>query len=151
MAQTGKTVVAKTVSTRDFTAALAQNAAIFLSLDVKDLGVGLNVDSLVRSLQILSVENLSWELWLFRSALQNPTDPDTNGALGYWAFGTTAVRIGGAGLYNYYIDGLGIPYRDLDRTSKIHMALINRSVASKTADAAGAVRLQLVLEPTLGW
>lgn len=150
MAQAGKVIVAKTVSTRDFTAALATNAAIFLSLDVAGLGVGKRVDAIIRALQILSVENLDWEIWLFRNALQNPTNPDTNGALGYWNFGTTAVRIGGTGLYNYYIDGLGIPYLDDDQTSKIHMALINRSAASKTAGSGGAIKVQFVLEPTLG-
>lgn len=151
MAQAGKVAVVSTVAATQLRGALAQNAAAYLSLDVKGYGVGQRVDAIIKALQILSVENLDWELWFFRNALQDPSNLDLNRWMGYWRFGTTAVRIGGAGLYHYYIDGLGIPYQDEDNTSKIHLALINRSAAEKSADDAGAVRVQLVIEPTAGF
>lgn len=151
MAQRGKVVVAKTVSTRDFVATLAQNAAIFLSLDVNQLGLGINVDAILSAVQITSVENLLWELWFFRSNAGNTGDPDTSVALGYVAFTLAqGLRIGGAGLYQYYVDTLNIALLDAQATGKIHMALINRSAGAKTAGVAGGIRVQLVLEPTAG-
>lgn len=152
MAQAGKVVIARTVASSQFRDALAQNAALFLSLDVKGLALGQRVDALLRGIQIVSVENLSWEIWLFRNAQYNTTDCDTNKALGRWSFvAATAVRIAGAGLYNYYIEGLQVPVHDEDGTSKVHMALINRSAASKTAGDAGELAISLTLEPQLGF
>ena len=152
MAQAGKQYVAKTVATRDFTGSLAQNAGAFLSLDVKSLGLGENVDAILRAVQVTSVEDLDWELWFFRTTGSgaNSADPDVNAALGYVVLSSTMVRIAAAGLYQVYAEDLAIPIYDSDRTSKIHMALVNRAAGSKSAGAAGAVKVQLVLEPTLG-
>lgn len=153
MAQAGKQVLAKTVATRDFLGAIAQNAAAFLSLDVKALSVGENVDAILKSVHIVSVEDLDWELWFFRTsgAAGNSTDPDVNSAYGVAVLPSTAVRIGAAGLYHFYLEDLDIPLLDSERTSKIHMALINRAAAGKTAGAAGAVRVALSIEPALGF
>ena len=151
MAQVGKVVVASTVAASQFTGTLAQNAAAFLSLDLASFGVGQRVDAIIQAIQILSMENLSWEVWFFRTNAQDPADADVNRFTGYWAFGTTAVQIGGAGLFHYYIDGLSIPYQDEQQTSKLHLALINRSAAGKSAGANGAIRVQVTLAPTLGW
>lgn len=151
MAQAGKVAVVSTSAANQFRATLAQNAALFLSLDVNSFGVGQRVDAIIKAIQILSVENLAWEIWFFRNALQDPANADTNRWMGYWTFvAGGAVRIGAAGLYHYYIDGLGLPYQDEDQTGKIHMALINRSAAGKSAGDAGAIRVQLVIEPTAG-
>lgn len=152
MSQIGKTVVAKTVSTRDFLAGLAQNAGTFLSLDVSRLSLGENVDARLRAIHLVSVEDLDWEVWFFRTkdAAGNSADPDVNSALGIATLPTTGLRIAGAGLYHFYLEDVDIPIFDCDRTSKVHMALVNRAAGSKSANAAGAVRLELVLEPALG-
>lgn len=150
--QAGKVVIARTSASTQFREALAQNAALFLSLDVKGLGVGQRVDALLRGIQILSVENLAWEIWLFRNSQFNNADADVNRAHGRWSFvAANAVRIGGAGLYNYYIEGLQVPVHDEDNTSRVHMALINRSAASKTAGDGGELAIALTLEPQLGF
>lgn len=151
MAQAGKVVLVTTDAATQLRSALAQNAALYLSLDLKQYAVGARADVMIRALQILSVENLDWELWFFRTSGFDTADADTNRWCGYWQFGTTAVQIGGAGLYHYYIDGLAIPYQDEDNSSQLHLALINRSAAGKTAGDAGAIKVGVVLEPTLGW
>lgn len=151
--QIGKVVVAKTVSTRDFTAALAQNAGTFLSLDVKDKGLGINVDSLLRAVQITMVEDLDYDLWFLSrtgSSANNATDPDLNAVLGAVTL-TVASRVAAAGLFVMYLDALQIPIYDSEASSKVHMALICRSVAGKSANAAGALKVQLVLEPRSGF
>ena len=152
MSQVGKTVVAKTVSTRDFTGSIAQNVGVFLSLDVASLSLGFNVDARLRAIHMVAVEDLDYEVWFFRTkdAAGNSLDPDVNSALGIVTLPTTGLRIAAAGLYHFYVEDLDIPVFDTDRTSKVHMALVNRSAGAKTAGAAGAVRLELVLEPALG-
>lgn len=149
--QVGKITVVSTVAASQFRSALAQNAAENLSLDVASSGVGQRVDSILRSIKILSVEDRQWELWFYgRSTYDTSNDPDVNTFRGAWLFGVSGVRIGGAGLYHYYVDGLYIPLKDLDQTSKIHMSLINRSAGAKSAGNAGAIRVALGLEMSLG-
>lgn len=151
MAQIGKFVLANTVAATQWRSALAQNAAENLSLNVASLGVGLGVNAVIRSIRVLSLEDLQWEFWFFnRNTYDASVDPDTNGFVGSWWFGVSGRRIGAAGLYHYYIDGLMIPYQDLDMTSRLHVALINRSAASKTAGNAGAIQVRFGLEMTLG-
>lgn len=149
--QVGKITTVTTVAASQFRSALAQNAAENLSLDVNNAGVGIRVDSILRSLMIVSVENLLWELWFYgRNTYNAPATPDAQTFLGSWMFGVSGTQIGAAGLYHYYIDGLYIPIKDLDQTGKIHMSLICRSAAGKSAGDAGAIRVQLGLEQTLG-
>lgn len=153
MAQLGKRVIARTLTTREFTGAIAQNAAAFASLDVKGLGVGERVDSVLRSITVVSVEDLDWEVWFFTKtgAVGNSADPDVNTLIGRVVLPTTALQIAGAGLFTFYAEGLNTLLLDEQGTSKIHMALVQRAAAGKSAGAAGAVRLSLVLEQALGW
>jgi hypothetical protein len=153
MAQPGKRVLARTLTTREFTGTIAQNAAAFASLDVKALSLGENVDALLRAVTIVSMEDLDWELWFFTKTgtAGNSAAPDTNTLIGRVVLPTTALQIAATGLYTFVADALQVQLYDEDRTSKIHMALVNRAAASKTAGAAGAVRVSLSVEPTLGW
>jgi len=151
MSQAGKRTITRTVSTRDFTGAIAQNAAAFLSLDVKGLGVGSRVDCLLRSVTVVSVEDLDWELWFFTKTgvAGNSADPDVNTLIGRVVLPSTALQIGATGLFTFYSEGLEINIFDDDNTSKIHMALVERAAAGKTAGAAGGVKITLALEQTL--
>jgi hypothetical protein len=151
VAQTGKVVLVTTDAATQLRAALAQNAALNLSLDISKYAFGSRVDAIIRSLQIVSAENLAWELWFYRKNTYDAGVADAVRWCGYWQFGTTAVRIGAAGYYYYYIDGLGIPYIDEDNSSKLHFSLINRSAAAKSANDAGLIKVGAVLEPALGW
>lgn len=163
--QAGQLIAVRTNPATQFTGALAQNAALtenlamnFLTGD-KDgyvdpgLGAGKTVKSRLRSLDIVSVENLAWELWLWGKDTFNAslTNPALVYPLGRWAFTAgMAVQIAGAGLWYYYIDGLDQSYLDLDSSGEIHLMLVNRSVAAKTADAGGAIMIQLNFENTYG-
>ena len=151
MAQVGKIVPVTTVAASQFRSTIAQNAGENLSLDVNNGGFGIRVDSIIRTLQIMSKEDLQWELWFYGKNTYNASaDPDVNTRLGWFWFGVSGRQIAATGLYHYYVDGLYIPYRDLDQTGKIHMSLINRSAAAKTAGDAGAVKVVLGLEMALG-
>lgn len=148
--QVGKITTVVTVAANQFRAGLAQNAGEDLSLQVQSAAVGLRVDSIIRNISIVSVEDRNWELWFWgRNTFNEPT-PDIDTFIGSWLFAVAGKQIGAAGLFHYYVDGLYIPYRDLDQTSKIHMTLVNRSAGAKSAGDAGAIRVQLGLEMALG-
>lgn len=149
--QVGKITTVTTVAASQFRSALAQNAAENLSLDVNGAGVGIRIDSILRSLMIVSVEDRQWDLWFYgRNTYNAPTTPDAQTFLGSWLFAVSGTQIGATGLFHYYVDGLYIPIRDLDQTGKLHMSLICRSAAGKAAGDAGAIRVQLGLEMALG-
>lgn len=150
--QVGKITRVTTLASSQFRSALVQNAGENLSLEVQRYGLGQRVDSVIRSVQILSVEDRQWELWFYGKNSYNtaPADPDLNTAYGFWWFGVSGRRIAAVGLYMFYVDGLYIPYTDQDSSSKVHMTLINRSAGAKTAGDAGAIRVQLGLEMALG-
>lgn len=161
MAQRGQLVLVRTDPATQFRAAVVQNAAATLDmLPGTGLGffdVGLSASQSARArlaaLSLISVENLTWEVSLWaRDTFASPTfTADGSDFLGRVTLtNTTATRIGGAGVYYYYVDGLDVPYVDRDQTSELHLMLIPRS-AGKSADDAGAVQIALALEPTLGF
>lgn len=160
--QAGNLEFAATDPATQFTAAIAQNAAAYLDLPLpQSISAGRTCRARLRSLAIVSTENTGWEVWLFtRSRTGAETIADTR-FLGKYTFtAASAVRIAAAGLYYYYIDGIDLPYivddvlpsgvPDEDGQRKnLHMALVARESA-KAADAAGAVTVRFVFEPTLG-
>lgn len=148
--QVGKITTVTTVAANQLRSALAQNAGEDLSLQVQSAAVGQRVDSIIRNITIVSVEDLNWELWFWgRNTFNEPT-PDIDTFIASWLFAVAGKQIGGAGLYHFYVDGLYIPYKDLDQTSRIHMTLVCRSAAGKSAGDAGAIRVRLGLEMALG-
>lgn len=82
----------------------------------------------VRAIELISVQNLAWELWLFSKAANMAGTMQTDYLLGMWQFGpwqSTApaspgypVFMSGSSpadqFYRAYIDGLFVPYRDQD-------------------------------------
>lgn len=162
--QIGQLILSQTDPATQFTEALAQNAYATVSLAAGatigkiDPGVSAapSVKSRLQSIAVQSVQNLAWEVWLWRSAQFNLslTDPSLNHPAGRWSFlESDAVRLGAtpAGLYYYYIEGLDHFYVDADNTSKLHVMLVNRSATPKLADASGAIGITFALAPTLGW
>lgn len=164
--QAGQLIAVRTDPATQFIGALAQNAAATVNLAQAQAGqdsgdgyldgglVSASLQARLRSLLIQSRENLAWEVWLWGKDTFNAslTDPAQNFPLGRWAFtAAMGVQIAGAGLWYYYIDGLDQAYVDLDRTGELHLMLVNRSAAAKSAGADGAVCLQLNFENTLGW
>lgn len=107
----------------------------------------------ITALSIISVENLAWELWLFGSSAFQNADFALDEFLGMWAFAAADAKRINSGVYTqyyYYIDGLNIPYVDRSASGSVvpslHTALVNRSVAAKTAGANGAIVVQATIE-----
>jgi len=133
-----------------FTGAIAQNAseAEDIALPGALAGINGNARSHLRSITILSDQNLAWEVMLFSSDTQEDTDADVDTMVGWWQFSTAgAVQLAGAGLFRYYIDGLAVPYVDDDNSGELHVKLVNRSATGKNAGATGEVIIELALEP----
>lgn len=167
MAQAGQLIQVRTNPATQFIAALAQNVALTLNLTMPPaasvagdgyvdpgLAAGNSVRMRLRSIWIASVENLAWEVWLWGTDTFNAstTDPAQSFPQSRVTFAAAdAVRLAGAGLYYYQIAGLDHPYADLDHTGELHLMLVNRSAAGKSAGADGALLIQLQCEPTLGW
>ena len=144
----------KTDSLTQFTAAIAQNAGTNLDLamttpnPVALAGIGGDCRGQLRSLSIASVENLAWEVWLWSSTTHGTAALSTVAMIGRWTFvAADGVRIAGTGDYYYYVDGLDVPVWDADKTGKLHLTLVNRSAASKSADAAGAIVIKGRIAP----
>lgn len=147
-----------------FTEELITNA---MSANVDLVLPGRNALWFIRSIAIIATENLQYELALFSRSVNATGVIATEAYVGSWQFGSwqTAVPaspgyISGAdGLFKGYVDGNLIPYFDLDQlersfgggtpsasgytptNAKLHCRLINRSTATKPADAAGAVQV----------
>lgn len=145
----------RSITTSHFTEAMTTDqisANYNIGLPIQQARVYINGFTLV------SMENLTWELWLFDSATNLTSDPATDRLVGLWQFqaivagqvGYTVTPAAGGGanaLFRYHVTGNMIPYLDLDfgtgvgSAPALHVRLINRSVAAKTAGAAGAVQL----------
>jgi len=132
----------RTSSSVEFTDALITNAAENENIVLPSAlsGVGGNATNIVRAIQIVATENLAYELDFYGTDAFNSATPNLNRFLGLWAFAASdGTRVAGTGLYRYYIDGLDIPLWDYDKTGEMHVALVNRSAAAKTAGAGGAL------------
>ena len=161
MAQAGNVYQIASASRTDFTGTLAQNAGAIWH---PALPAALGSRSMLRAIAIQSVQNLDWELLIFK--MYNGGTPQSippGGTIDsvvfagkYRFFAADGVQIAGAGVYFYYIDGLEIPYHDLDSVNAsglstppfFNAVLVNRSVTGKSAGDAGAVVLRLSLEGT---
>ena len=117
----------------------------------------------VRSLSIVAVQNLSYELWLFARAANLGGTIATDYFVGVWQFGPLVAgdpgwTVGADPLFHYYIDGTMIPYLDRDMMSpatmvgaplgpampgpaSLHVRLVNRSATGKNAGPTGALQV----------
>lgn len=144
-----------------FSATLVQNAGQNNRVRLPEaIAAGRSCASLIRSIRVTSFDQLDWEFWFWRNkTFQVPGVDATNEQFaGFWSFSVAAgdgKRIAGTGLYYYYIDGLAIPYTDLDAHDApaaggfLNVTLVNRSAGAKTAGKWFMV--EFVCEPTLGW
>jgi len=136
-----------------YTDAIAQNASENENLALPTTMQAVANPLRVTALSIISVQNLSWELWLFGSSAFQNTDFGVDQFLGMWGFNAADARRVNSGTYAqyyYYIDGLNIPYVDRSATASVvpalHTMLINRSVAAKIAGAMGNIVVQATIE-----
>lgn len=160
-----------------FTATLAQNVGLNGRVKLPEaIAAGRTAQCIVQGIQITSQDQLDWELWFWANSKFQVVGLDATAEAfrGYWGFATGAgdgKRIGGTGLYYYYIDGLGIFYEDDDAATAtpplantpdptwraasngqagafLNVTLVNRSAGAKTASAWFDVTF--ILEPTQG-
>lgn len=98
----------------------------------------------VRAIGYTAVENLGLGFNFFSGA--------SGGFLSRYQFQKTdGAQAGGAGLYNAYVDGLAIPYHDLDTANTttpptLHVSLDNVDTVAKSANAGGAVTVTIWVE-----
>lgn len=108
---------------------------------------------LIRVIEITAIQNFGPEINIFSSAAGLTVDPDTDSYLSRFSFTSSmGEQIGGTGLWRYYIDGLAIPYFDLDTSSSpsqptLHVVMQNIDTVAKLAGAPGAVDVNVWLEP----
>lgn len=163
--QAGQLVLVQTDPASQFVDAIAQNVMAELTmtqvtpgqsagLGFVDGGVsaGKSCRSRLKSLSLVSVENLDWVLWFWGSSVFADANPALERFLGFVALPASgAKRMPNAnGLYHYFQAGLDIPIVDFDRQGQLYLGLQPTS-AGKTGGAGGSVLVQLALEPTLGW
>ena len=93
---------------------------------------------IIRQVNVQSDQNLEWDLLLFQTDLFNTADLDTDRFVARIRLpASLGVQIAGAGQFYYDLQGIDIRYQDLDATNELHVTLVNRSAAAKTAGAAG--------------
>lgn len=136
----------RTSSAVEFTGAIVTNAQetenIVLPSSLS--GINGNAANILHAIEIVATENLAYELDFYGSDAFNSATPNLNRFLGLWAFAAgDGTQVAATGLYRYYIDGLAIPLWDYDLSGELHVALVNRSVASKTAGAGGAMTVTM--------
>lgn len=156
--QLGILYTIRTDPTRDFLDAIAQNAMDTVELTPEGFqGRRFRLTDLL----VVSKEALDWEVWLWAKASYAPATPGAAQLLGFWSLPASgAKRIGGAGLYYYFTPLLDGFYEDLGWAESsqgpnptppaIHLGLVNRSAAAKTAGENGAVLIQMHVDLTLG-
>ena len=132
--------------TKHFTTELATNAGESEDID------GLVCNGIVINTVIIqSKENRDWDLYFYRTTGQDDTDLDLDKFVEMVHFDAEfGKQIAGSGQFYYNWSSLNIPYKDDDMLCKLHLKLVNRSTASKSADAAGVVKVSIVYEPDGG-
>lgn len=162
--QQGQLVLVTTDPATQFVDVIAQNAMAELTMTMPPatkvsgpgyvdggLAAGGSVRSRVKGIVIESVESLDWVVWLWGNSTFDDANPANAKLLGFAALPASgAKRIGGAGLYHYYLGGLDIPYNDFEKLGQVYLGLQPTS-AGKSDGAAGSVVVQLIFEPVLGW
>ncbi len=153
MAQAGQLRIIRTDKAVHFTGAIAQNVVAHEDIKLPEsIAAGLHCKAIIKTMMIVSRENRAWEVVFWRKDTHDSTDPALDSFIGLWAFiAGDGLRIAGAGLYRYYIAGLSIPYQDSDDSGELHISIVNRSAAAKTADAVGELEIELGMEDTVGW
>ena len=126
----------------DFIGAQAQNVS-----DNADIA-GLNGNTgRIRSITILSIQNLAWEIQYYSADTFRDADPDVDAYLESIKFAEgDGLQDDATGLFRYSVSGLDIPYVDDDASTTLHLSLVNRSAAAKNAGATGEIVVRTTLE-----
>lgn len=140
----------RTLKGTQFTGAIAQNARqnenILLSPALQ--GTAGSARNILRALTVFSDENLAWEVQFYSSTAFSNGDLDADTFVGKIVFAVAdGAQVAGAGSFYYFSQNQQIPLWDDNATGKLHVSLVNRSAASKTAGSNGEIVLIFHLEP----
>lgn len=111
---------------------------------------------LIRAIEYLAMEAVGLEFDFFGSSVGPTANVDTDNFIARYQFASAnGVQYAGAGLYRFYVDGLAIPYYDLDTANSVtpptlHVGVQNVDTVAKSAGAPGAIACTFWLEPNLG-
>ena len=123
-----------------------RDALVQYASEYEDLSIGSNalgrVDSFIRSIRILSIQNLAWTVVFYSRARNYEADYDLDTSIEFHEFAATD-GIATATSYLYAVSGLEILFRDEDSVGQLHLGLHNRSATEKNAGDAGMVQLTL--------
>jgi len=129
-----------------FTGALNQNAG-----EAESLGSLTCNGIIIESVAIQSDQNLSWDVYFFRTSGHDDTDLDKDFFVEVVDFDVIdGRRIAGANQYYYASTALHIPYHDDDVECQLHLMLVNRSATAKNAGATGEVKVSISYKPDGG-
>lgn len=140
----------RSASTVDFIDAAAQNAPLKADLLFPNEHRH-SPEGIIESIGLISVQNLAWDIIFYGSDVQYTTiDLDTFIAKQSF-LPADAVNFTGQALYYYGLDGLSIPYRDIDvdgsTQAELHVTIVNRSAAAKNAGVTGGLVLIVGIRP----
>lgn len=124
----------------EFTEAIIQNAKEDENL------AGLVADKIViTDIMIEADENLEFWLLFWSTDGFEDADLDDDTFLGYVVLDipNNGFRIAGANQYYLNVSDVNLHYEDEDGTNELHVSLLNRSVAAKSAGAAGEVKIKI--------
>lgn len=117
--------------------AVSENAGLDINAAIASAIGGLgNARCLIKSIKIVSEENLTWDLLFFGSATHGATY-DTDTYLGHYVFQSSgAIQYSNdplSGAWRYFVPDVDLPYQDLDAEQpqpyapRLHMTLVPRS------------------------
>lgn len=129
-----------TVTDVEFTEAIIQNA----KEDENLAGIAAN-KVVITDIMIEAGENLEFYLLFFSTDDFDNADLDVDSFLGYVVLDipNNGFRIGGANQFYLNVTDLNLHYEDDDATNELHVSLLNRSVAAKSAGANGPVKIKI--------
>jgi len=130
-----------------FTGAIIQNATEEENL------TGLTSNKItITKIVIQADQALDFAVLLFGKDTFDATDLDTDSFQSFVELDLSAhgIQIGATGQYYFDLSDLSIDYIDEDSTDELHIALLNKSATSKTAGAAGEVKITITYTPTVG-
>lgn len=141
-----KTALQRIRSDKDseFTTAISQDDHDPENLTGLDANIGR-----IKSLTLLTVQNLDWEVVFWGTDGFDDADLDSDKSQeSVFVAATDAFNIGNATAttYRYHVTGLDIPYEDEDGTNELHVSLIPRN-GGKNAGAGGYAVLEVVIAP----
>jgi len=132
-----------------FTDALVYRASEYEDIDLTGTaGLGGEARCYITAFRVVSSQNLAWALAVHNKANSGAgTDSvightfNNNSWIDYWSWvDTDAMPVGTS--FVYAVTGMKIPYRDDDRTGRLHLSLHNNSTTSKIA-ATGYVQVRI--------